>query len=194
MSKGVTFKLKQRRVFCFMENHITYHESVKEAIALALIQIMKNKLFSDITILEIVNKAGVSRSSFYRNFDDKEDVISYYIDSLFDESKKEENPYSPHHLETFLIEKFTLIKENKAFFLALKKNKILHLLYQQANKNTIKNIYSYNLNENNRYQSAFFSSASIGVIIEWIQNDLVESEEDMAHIFIDLLYGYMDNF
>ena len=182
MSKGVSFKLKQRRVFCFMENHITYHESVKEAIALALIQIMKNKLFSDITILEIVNKAGVSRSSFYRNFDDKEDVISYYID------------YSPHHLETFLIEKFTLIKENKAFFLALKKNKILHLLYQQANKNTIKNIYSYNLNENNRYQSAFFSSASIGVIIEWIQNDLVESEEDMAHIYIDLLYGYMDNF
>ncbi|MCI9049590.1 MAG: TetR/AcrR family transcriptional regulator, partial [Coprobacillus sp.] len=90
-----------------MQNYITYHESVKEAIALALIQIMETKILSDITILEIVNKAGVSRSSFYRNFDDKEDVINYYIDFLFDESKKEENPYSPHHLKAFLIEKFS---------------------------------------------------------------------------------------
>ena len=176
-----------------MQNYITYHESVKEAIALALIQIMETKILSDITILEIVNKAGVSRSSFYRNFDDKEDVINYYIDFLFDESKKEENPYSPHHLKAFLIEKFSLIKENKIFFLSLKKNKLLHLLYQQANQNTTKNICSYKLNENNRYQSAFFSAASIGVIIEWIHNNLEESEEDMANIFIDLLYGYMDD-
>lgn len=58
----------------------------------------------------------------------------------------------------------------------------------------MKNIDTYHLNENNRYQSAFFSAASIGVIIEWIFNDLEESEEEMANNFIDLLYGYMDNY
>ena len=68
------------------------------------------------------------------------------------------------------------------------------MLYQQANHNTMKNIDTYHLNENNRYQSAFFSAASIGVIIEWIFNDLEESEEEMANNFIDLLYGYMDNY
>lgn len=39
-----------------------------------------------------------------------------------------------------------------------------------------------------------FSAASIGVIIEWILNGLEESEEEMANNFIDLLYGYMDNY
>ncbi len=177
-----------------MSNDLTFHESVKEAIALALIQMMENKKINDITILEIVKKAGVGRSSFYRNFDNKEDVINYYINLLFDDSKKDENPYASSYLKTFLIQKFTLIKENKAFFLALKKNNLLYLLYQQANHNTMKNIDTYHLNENNRYQSAFFSAASIGVIIEWIFNDLEESEEEMANNFIDLLYGYMDNY
>lgn len=67
-----------------MSNDLTFHESVKEAIALALIQMMENKKINDITILEIVKKAGVGRSSFYRNFDNKEDVINYYINLLFD--------------------------------------------------------------------------------------------------------------
>ena len=52
---------------------------VKDSIAQSIFQIMKIKRFSDITITEIVKKAGVARASFYRNFAYKEDAVSYYI-------------------------------------------------------------------------------------------------------------------
>ena len=47
----------------------------KESIQVALISLMANKKLENITITEIVKKAGVSRTSFYRNYKDKEDVL-----------------------------------------------------------------------------------------------------------------------
>ena len=55
-------KLKQNEVFCIMEK-MTYNQTVKEAIAIALVQLMKSKNFEDISVSEIVKIAGVGRSS-----------------------------------------------------------------------------------------------------------------------------------
>ena len=50
---------------------------VKESITQALLILMENKDFEKITITDIVNKAGVVRMSFYRNYTSKEDVILF---------------------------------------------------------------------------------------------------------------------
>ena len=47
-------------------------EYTKHYIALALFKLMEKMDFKDITITEIVKKAGVGRATFYRNFPDKE--------------------------------------------------------------------------------------------------------------------------
>ena len=52
---------------------------VKESITQALLILMESKDFQKITITEIVNKAGVARMSFYRNYDSKEDVILIHL-------------------------------------------------------------------------------------------------------------------
>lgn len=62
-----------------MENNITLNKVVIESIELALIQLMTKKPFSQISISEIVKAAGVSRSSFYRNFESKEQILTSYI-------------------------------------------------------------------------------------------------------------------
>ena len=67
-----------------MKKEISYKDSVKEAIVIALIQLMKEKEFIGITINEIVVRAGVARSSFYRNFRSKEDVLLYHANELYD--------------------------------------------------------------------------------------------------------------
>ena len=41
---------------------------------------MKTKKYSDITIKELAQKAGVDRKTFYRNFKSKEDVLRFYLD------------------------------------------------------------------------------------------------------------------
>ena len=52
---------------------------IKESLTEALFILMRKKPFEEITITEISKLAGVSRISFYRNFDSKEDVLVKYI-------------------------------------------------------------------------------------------------------------------
>lgn len=40
----------------------------------ALLQLLKTKDFTDITVTQVVKRAGVSRMAFYRNFDTLDDV------------------------------------------------------------------------------------------------------------------------
>ena len=58
----------------------TKNNIVKESLTDAIFNLMKNRKFNDITITELANKAGVSRLSFYRNFESKEDIIIKYLD------------------------------------------------------------------------------------------------------------------
>lgn len=76
--------MKQREGFCVMKKEVSYRESVKEAIAIALVHLLEEKSLSQITILEIVERAGVGRSSFYRNFDSKETVLLYYLENILE--------------------------------------------------------------------------------------------------------------
>lgn len=38
--------------------------------------------YSDITISQICQRAGIARQTFYRNFETKDDVIRYYLNHL----------------------------------------------------------------------------------------------------------------
>lgn len=51
------------------------NEVVIESIIQATIDLMRKKCFDEISITDIVQHAGVSRNSFYRNFKDKEDIL-----------------------------------------------------------------------------------------------------------------------
>ena len=48
---------------------------VKTNITEALFALMHEKSFSDITVTELIRKAGVARASYYRNYDSMEDVL-----------------------------------------------------------------------------------------------------------------------
>ncbi|MFD1419070.1 TetR/AcrR family transcriptional regulator [Companilactobacillus keshanensis] len=54
----------------------------------ALLQLLKNNNLNDITVTQVVKKAGVSRMAFYRNFETLNDILTAYfkpkIDAEFD--------------------------------------------------------------------------------------------------------------
>ena len=50
---------------------------LKECMSDALLKLMNEKKFSQITIHEISAEAGVNRSTWFRNFTSKEDAITY---------------------------------------------------------------------------------------------------------------------
>lgn len=60
-------------------------EMMKSYIMESLLSLMEQKAYSEITIGEITEKAGVNRSTYYRNFDSKEDIIRYFFIGIMDE-------------------------------------------------------------------------------------------------------------
>ena len=59
--------------------------SVKQEIINAVMQLMAEKNYMDITVTEIITRAGVARASFYRNFDSISDVIDALVKDASDE-------------------------------------------------------------------------------------------------------------
>lgn len=55
----------------------------KNALSSALLKLMMYKKFNDISISDITERAGLSRQTFYTNFQKKEDILIYLIHGLF---------------------------------------------------------------------------------------------------------------
>jgi len=58
---------------------------VKECIVTALLKLIYTKPLSAITISELCEKAGVSRMSFYRNYESKEEIFKKRLEEIFEE-------------------------------------------------------------------------------------------------------------
>ena len=69
---------------------------VKRQITTALLELLKEKSISDISITELTQKAQIGRVSFYRNFQTKEDILREESDRLINEWGRlyETNPES----------------------------------------------------------------------------------------------------
>ena len=52
----------------------------KECILTALLRLMDEKNYNDITITDITNLAGVSRMAYYRNYKSKEDILITHLE------------------------------------------------------------------------------------------------------------------
>ena len=56
----------------------------RESIRIGLIQLMKTHSIDDITVTALLQRAGVSRAGFYRNYPSKEAVLNEIISDFYD--------------------------------------------------------------------------------------------------------------
>ena len=153
----------------------------------ATILLLKEKNIKDITIKEIVKRAGVCRASFYRNYTGVDDVLNSYIFSL--------EPLFLFNLEndlnltlTHLFQKIYDLKDIFKIFINQKLYSYISSLFYNV---TYESIVQLNV-LNNKYQPFFFSGASNSVILAWMKNDFLETPEEMSKLFIKSLNGYLD--
>ena len=75
-------ELSEKRKKILKLNNEESNFITREAIRDALYLLMKKKSFHEIKITEIIERAGVSRSAFYRNFKTKEEILYDTLDEL----------------------------------------------------------------------------------------------------------------
>lgn len=97
-------------------------------IADALFSLMKKKPFQQISVTEICKEAAVGRKTFYRNFELREDVIEFQLDIMREEYQK---GMSDLTLKQRLYYHFAYTQKNADYFIALYKNGLTQLAYDQ---------------------------------------------------------------
>ena len=64
-----------------MEKQLSY---AKTELTKALLSLLEKKSLSEITVSELCNEAGLSRLSFYRNYDSMEEIIREHLTGITD--------------------------------------------------------------------------------------------------------------
>lgn len=162
---------------------------IKECIAKALVELMKEKDLKDISITEITHKAGVSRMSYYRNYYYKEDILNSYMDEIlssyndFRVSFISNNGYSIYPIILHVFETF---KEHKDFVLALDRSNLSSVIQNKLNE-YIKEVYNAT-DVNSTYHVIMFSGALYNSCKTWLINGLKEEPKFLARIFVERMF------
>ena len=170
-----------------MEKHNEINVLTKECILTALLRLMEEKPFVNISITDITTLAGVSRMAYYRNYSSKEDIL---LKKLEDEEKK--------IIETFIGQKADSIKdviyyvsnfiqENSDVIKAIYSAGLAHKLTEMINER----IYSYfpisHQSAEGTYAVKFYVGAILSVYSHWIDTGLEEPAETVTEIICKLI-------
>ena len=96
------------------------NDGVRYKLANAMKECMRTAPVEKITVKEIVETCGLTRQTFYRNFQDKYDLINWYFDKILLESF--EHMGEGRTVYESLVNKFEYIQMEQLFFRAAFKN------------------------------------------------------------------------
>lgn len=143
----------------------------------ALLLLLKKKEYKDISITEICKKAGVSRISFYRNFESKEDILLKKIKNVTDSFLKESAiSYKSDTISSYFIKLFTHMKQQIELCNALNKAGLMHMIkdeFDQVFLNTYRQEYD-------EYKSVFIAGGIYNVFLFWFNNNCRDNPENLA--------------
>lgn len=165
-----------------MNMHEEEHELVKQSVTEALISLMDVKPFSEITVTELVLKAGVARATYYRNFSSKEQVLTDYIDeilqSFYNEypanSMQQRTQYEhiSHILDYVIKYKKQLSILNKSGLSSLYLNGMNKYFFATLNKTA--------LTADDKFKVYAFAGAEFNIIFNWIVTGDDENTKEIS--------------
>ena len=180
------------------KGNVARNEAARSAIVEALFTLMETERFSSISVLQIVEEAGVARMSYYRNFESKEQVIEAYVDQLHSEliAQSEKGEADAQGTDGLLDEK-TLVRGFKHSLerMRVEKRKILALI-NAGFATTLQRMMDGYLEERlgdmparsiERYELYFASGALLNTLVNWLEQGAKEPPEEMAAFCAKLL-------
>lgn len=157
----------------------------RESIVTALVLLFAEKPYDKITVTDIAKKAGVSRTAFYSNFENKEDVVKEFgknviseLNSFFSGERYDGNG------RTLLLDVFNAIKQNP------ERAKLLfgsrQVVYEILGGGTVLDSVMPIKGKYDVYNYLATEAALKKIIIEWYKRGMNESPEDMAEYCSEL--------
>ncbi len=170
---GTERRLRGLRKHSVESNHIVI-ESLKEA----LIILIKEKPYDKITIVELCQKAGVSRMGFYGNFETKDDIVKRIV---IDINKmlvdRIGSPFRQTTDHKWYYNLFCLAQELSDVLISLKNAGFLEE-YNKLINNIVLHDSSISINE--VYQRIIWNGGIVNAIYYWLSTGMKETPLEMG--------------
>ena len=159
---------------------------MKYRLADAMKNCMKKMPVEKITVKEIVAECGTTRQTFYRNFQDKYDLINWYFDRILLESFQHMGEGKTAY--EGLVNKFHYIEEEKLFFKAAFRNddqnclrdhdvQLICAFYTEQ----LETRMACRLSRQLQFQLEMYCQGSIYMTVQWVLGYRKCSAEELAH-------------
>ena len=153
---------------------------VKKQITAALLALLKEKPLSAISISELTSQAAIGRVSFYRNYQNKEDILKEESDRLIREWGRlyEANPESAP--ETLFPSLFDFYRDHRDFYTILY-NSGMSSIMMETIIGTIQ--ITPEMQNLEAYMKSFWAYGIYGWLLEWIKRGMPESGKELSALF-----------
>lgn len=157
----------------------------RECIVTALMQLLKEKPLSAISVSELTERAGVSRMTYYRNYQSKEDIFSSYLEEALTDYQQEARRLSLDRQiydSANLYHCFSYFEKHKEFLDSLFKSGLGHLLLSAISRYIIDSWYRPEDGMETYYGLQAFAGALYNLYISWSSNGSKETPEEMVRL------------
>ncbi|RNB89722.1 TetR family transcriptional regulator [Brevibacillus fluminis] len=171
----------------------------------ALIELMEERDFEQITVQDITERATIKRATFYLHFDDKQDFIHKYIRELLEQLKENISLHDEVEDDNFdfvsgaphpsFVRLFHHIGEHfNVYYALLVRNRLpyftsglLEVIHEFVSKGIdLTEPDDRNLTASREVAVKYVESAFLEVIIWWIENQMPYAEEEIAAQLMNL--------
>ena len=152
----------------------------------ALVELCGERPYEEVQISQICQKAGFNRSTFYRTYQTKEDILKEKIRELIAEYNKQRKSKNTDDYQSIVL-LFSFYRENRTAINLIHCARLDNILLKIGTEN----FPSESEHSANEYDKIFITSGFLAVILRWLNTGMKESDEYMAeHIYkIYLRYG-----
>lgn len=154
----------------------------------ALLALMHDKKFDDITVGEITQAAGLSRRTFYRMFSNKFEVLVQYFQDIADDYTFRLEPMESFDIYQLSLDFFTFWDINRDFMNFLHKNAMECVFAQELNRMSVQHLdYRFRnlkISDEVRESSLYFLSGGFTTLLFfWLDADSECTAEEFASKF-----------
>lgn len=163
----------------------------KNMISEALIALLNDKKIGSITIMELCDKAQVARRTYYRHFNDKNEVIDYYVTKIMKSLALELRTASMQSKRSLVLKFFYFLKPYTQLFLVLNSNDLGEIVFTSYVKcvtttltfsDTSEQNMGINNSQNFQYDMAFMLGGLWSLLTVWMLNGCNKTPEELTDI------------
>lgn len=158
----------------------------------ALLELLTNEKYNQITIRQICQKADLSRQTFYKIFESKEEVMQYHFSIMFQEFSRKCDLSQNITLSKIVHAFFSFFYEQRNFIRILITNNMVFLLEQQFEVYLQKISLFRSINDKEPYgdyTTAYIAGALTQILVHWFERSFDLSIEELSNLTESIITG-----